>query len=762
MTRSAPILAACVLLLAGCGRLSGGGGGTPTEASPLPPPTTALAAPTEASLCSLVLDESRAYLRWTLPADEGAALALFVGPDADGLYTDEPHTTALKGDALLVSGLERDERHAFGLAAPRPEGGYEPLGEILVGRTLAPVYVDPSASPAGADGLSPTTAYASPLPALLDAFESGEANIWLRGGDYAALSLPPFAEITLSGGFGPGFALTERDPDAQPTRLHGTPGKPVLRVEGDTLPIVLDGLELDGEGVASIGLSASATPVELRDVVVIGALGAGIRLAAAETALPIPLRLLGCRVEANGAEGLSARGAFDVVLRGSRFAGNHQEGADFDDLIAADGGSASLRVRDCQFASNGTDGLDCDLAQPTIGGFFGGLHRVEIDNSRFEQNGAVGLLLDIDYPAGSGWDGSAVLRGLTCRANGLDGLQLDLDAEFALFVHRVKASANGRDGLRLTSDVLPTQAVVSTSAFVGNLGAGLRATEGQASLLVSHSYLAGNAEGGVVSELVTASVASTLAWLQPLAWGGVPTAGSVLSSDELAPPLVAQGTRFLRIVELDAQGLRLAPGQVPPTAEDALELADDDTPRSLGGVVGGLTLQLEPAPEGLLTPALLTVWPPGGLVEEDFTLSPASSAHAIGLTAPGASPMDAGVFGAPLGGVPGRDTERAPLLWLAEADPPLAAGLDADATLRLRFVGGPLDVASVNGTQLVARGPEGQSPTLGLTVLGDLVELSAPGGWPVGELSIELHAGIRSLEGVPLSAPLLLTLQVTP
>jgi hypothetical protein len=82
--------------------------------------------------------------------------------------------------------------------------------------------------------------------------------------------------------------------------------------------------------------------------------------------------------------------------------------------------------------------------------------------------------------------------------------------------------------------------------------------------------------------------------------------------------------------------------------------------------------------------------------------------------------------------------------------------------LVLTFAGGEPDAASVDITSVVVRDGAGVDVGALPFVQDGALHVGAPaGGWPLGALVLELHAGLSALDGAPLAAPLAIPLSVS-
>ncbi len=759
----------CALLLilpmvvpACSGRLSGGGGGSGVPTAPptvLPPLQEAapLAAPT---LISAVPDLDRLVVRWSA-ADQAVVLALFVGPDPNTLFDGAPVANPLTGDSLIVTGLPSGGNLTAGLARV-VSGGFEPTGTLLTVTMRAPVFVDVAANPVGADGLSPATAYPTMFPALLDGLIAGGANIWIAGGNYPPSALPVFPNVHLYGGFAADFALETRDPVAQPSILPGLAGQQVVDIDGPGL-VVLDGLVLDGQAAAKAGLQAINAPIELRGVTILNCLGPGLRLRGDLFAEAVPMVLVDCIMLGNAAEGASIIGAVGLVARGCRFESNVQEGADFDDLTIDVFKDVAVGFTDCRFAGNGTEGLDLDMAAPLLG-FPGGDFDVCIENCVFEQNGTTGLLLDVDFDAPSGARATLILRGVVARANRLHGVHLDPDATATIFIDSMVSTANGGDGLLVSSDVVPVVVTVAHSVLAANLGAGARTIDGQAGLVLSHVLVAGNGGGGARAEPGAIGAVSSVAWLQTDPWVSVTTHRVVTADDPLQPALGRLPVLYTQVTAWDENAPETLNVAAMPDLAAALESDADGVSRLITGSMGAASVAVDPAPLALTVPASLTAFPDGVDVLEDYRALPGGVADGAGMAPLMAPAVDAGPLPIVTDAVPGLLDLSGPRSFsLATTAPALGATLMAGDSVTLTFDGGVLDPATVDGVSVVVRDGNGAVQPAVAAVMNDALVVSPAGsGWTAGPLLIELHNLLASLTGEPLASPLMLPFEVSP
>jgi len=749
-----PVSIAAACAVSACARLE-----IDVPSPPPPPPAPPAGDHATVGLTSLVAGVDRLRAEWRVHsgAPLEVELALFVATARADVFDATPLLLTGTEAHVLVQSLATDQDYYVGLGQrASPSDAFTPAGPVLRARTGTVIYVDPAADGSG-DGTSASSPLGDLTLGVLNAFVAGGANVWVRGGTFTTQSVPLFAGVHLSGGFSSTFRLVDRDTVLNPTRLEGFAGQPVVALQTGTAgPGILDGFELDGLNVASDGVFESSEHCELRSVR-IRRCGRGVRLRAPLATTPVPVVLANVTVQESQNEGLSLDGAFDLALEGCVFDANANEGCDLNHLVAPEFSSANLRIRGSRFLRNGTEGLDAHLGVPAGAGHGGGRFRVEIEDCDFELNALDGARVDIDYDFFPEWDAEITVRGCRARANGGSGVHLDLDSRASAIVHRLWSSANRLDGLGLTSESYPGFCTVSASVLAGNLGRGAHASLGHYALSLSHCIVAGNATGGVHSSIVRSIVHSTIFDRQPDALVGTtaiacPSATLVDASPfELAPLefLLATGA------SADLVTVTAAPS-VRPAASFEL---DDDGVACLRTGGAGTTLALDPVPTAFSYPCPVGVFATT-TVAEDWRLQPASIGVASGFAAPSSPPVDAGIFGTPLGGVPGREAAVPPPLFrLASTTPAWSDPVASNQTIEFGFEGGDLDPASISAAVFAfdARGAERViAPFAG----AGTVSVPAPtGGWHDGDV-IAVFETLRSLDGDELGAPVAVTLRV--
>ena len=234
----------------------------------------------------------------------------------------------------------------------------------------------------------------------------------------------------------------------------------------------------------------------------------------------------------------------------------------------------------------------------------------------------------------------------------------------------------------------------------------------------------------------------------------------VVAVDTFAPPFERALLLYGRATAFDGTQITLdAATQLAPG--DHVEFADDGELRAVLALGAGDRVSVAPTPTALPLPALVVRYDSAGVATENYALSPTSSGNAAGMPTNG-GPADAGPFGAPLGGAPGREAPPlAPLFRAVSSTPTVAASIAANQTLRFAFAGGTLDGLSVSSQTVRARNALGATVNVAAFVQNSQLVVPPPaGGWASGALLIELHPSLRSTAGVTLAAPLALPFTV--
>jgi hypothetical protein len=783
-----PVLAMLAAALAACGGHLGDLG----PRAPVRPPILPPAATPQTGLVSLCGGNDEIRADYVLP-NAGFEAALFVEHTGAEVFTNPPVLTGLTGSSVILTaasnpGLIANGTQVFAGFGIRRTGTtpWTPIGTVIRCRpSVRTVFVDPAGPPDG-NGSSPANAFPLLDNALLvgAVFASafGDVNVWVLEGTYTTRAFNPATQeggaftvgpgVHVYGGFQPGFALADRRATGRGSILHGGPTTRVVDVIGGAPVHVVDGFFIDGRDTTTEGMDIVESDCEVRSVASQRCVDNGVRIKQlVDFTNRRNVTLVACDVSQNLDDGLGVTGVFQVTFDRSTFDANGGAGIDVNDLLALEGSSASLRAFGCRFFGNSIEGLAMDLntiatANQTPGGRF----NIDVEACTFERNGTNGLDIDQDHDLFPAWHASVRVRDCIARANRQHGMHVDADDQGDYVYDRVRCTANGGDGFLVTSDVddptttaddqAPGHIAVTNSYCGGNQGAGMRASQGDKVLFVSHCALAGNRGGGIVSELTAStgnnprrisSAVSTVFWRQPDPLTNVVQEAcwfeNVLNPFSVAPEVFATATAN------NAGALTLDAG-APIVAGQTVVLGDDGVARSVGSASGNVIV-VAPAPTTFVAPDGVFGYA-DATITDDLRLLVNSPAKGTGLVPAGAPPVDPGPWGSIGGGEPGVfDPFTPPVLHLLQTTPPSATGVTPTTPMVLTF-DRALDVTSVTPDRVRVVGVSG----IGISVLNDQLTVSPPtSGWPGGDV-LELNIGIAAQDGTQFGTPLLIPILI--
>lgn len=701
-------------------------------------------------LVSAVPGVDRALITWTTSGFDGDApnFALFTAPAGLDPFGTGPALVDPAGDRAILDSLPTGSELRVGLGLADGQGGWVPTRPVLTLRTGPIVYANPNSTSATQDGLTPETAYNDVFLAVIGAFSLGGGNVWLSEGSFPNVSVPLFEGVDLYGGFEPTFQLDQRDVQTHGTILRGFSGANILVLDQITSIPILDGLLLDGFGIADNGLDLVRASCEVRLTSVRGC-NRGIKLRTPQGEDAPAVQLSDCVVFENTVEGFTIDGPADLDVSGCLFRDNGAEGMDADDWIAPPGVTVRIRLQDCGFLRNGAEGLDLDLAAPDTGGAQGGTFVVDIEDCDFAENGAIGALIDLEYESTPAWNSRIQVRGVLTRDNLGAGMRIDLDGQSSTIVHRLKASANAGDGLLLTSESQPGLVQVSASAFLGNMGTGVRSALGNYGMAVSHCVFVGNQDGGVRGDTLEALAHSSVAFLQPQPWVGTRAYRCIEVTDASIPTFAFAPLQVLSIA--GQGGSDVSVGSFPEFPADSLCEVDDDGILRNATSVGPNTVTLDPAAPA--ASRVLFAFPPSTTVDEDFQPTSGSPVLGSGVSPPGQPALDAGPWGAAMPGTPGEeDLITQSLFYVADMEPDWGSPLPDGGTLRLRMEGGaPSPSSAVSAAALRSLDGTLTIPIV-VSTSGSFIEITPMGSLPAGQLVLEIHSGLQAVGGSGLAA----------
>lgn len=747
-----------LLALTACG--GGGGGGTTGGGSTGGPIPSGAVSATHTGLLSAAAGSGAVRVHYRLPTS-GFDTALFHGTTSTNLVSGAPALTGLSGTSVTVSGLANGTERFFALAI-RPTGTttWVQAGEILRARPSATtIHVDASASAGGNGSLG------APFRTLQEGMTAmgsqPGANVWVRNGSYTAAVVPPGAQVY--GGFAT-FALADRDPTAGLTIVTATGVQAALDVSTLGNRVVVDGLLLDGNNSGFYGIDMQNVDLDVRSVTVRRFSDRGLRLRNTSTNENLVVHLISCTVQQNGADGANFFGPFDVRVDACGFDANVQEGIEFGPLVALAGLTSTVSITHSRFANNGAEGVDASLDRP-LGVTAGtGNFDVTVRGCTFTGNTLDGLLVDQEHEAAPGWSMRAIVRDCTASNNKLAGVHVDFDSQGQVMLHGIRSTGNGTDGLLVTSEINSGHAVVSACHLAGNLGAGIRTSTGNKIVLASHTTLAGNGQGGFLSQSAARESAAVncIFDMQSSPTSLVRQFSNVTGTSSSAAVFTNAPIAYTRATA-HSSGVLTLPSAPTFAQGSRVELADNGTSFTAVQNVGS-TVILDATPTILHLPVAVAAFPSTSITD-DLTLATGSVAIAAGMKETGAANVDAGPLGSPLQTVPGTAEPIADTLVyldLISPAPNVALGASQPVTLRFASTANPsatVDSATVTNTSVRVVNSTGGVVAAAQAVSASAITLNPPGGgWPSGALRLEVHKSV-TVGGVAVAHPVVYALR---
>lgn len=802
-----------VAALSGCGGHLGDLVGPPPR--PEPPIRPPSAAP-KTGLLAVCAGNAIVRIDYRKPST-GFEGALFLGTDAATLFSGSPVVAPIAGeqDPSAASSIFTNASTpivangtslfvGFGLRQAGTTAWIR-VGEILHCRPNPPIYVDRNQVDPLADGSSPALAFPQLDNALLVAAVFGGANVWVTNGDYPTRAFnASTAEggvftvgsgVHLYGGFAPffdaagaplptvGFDINSRTlpPESNPSpdatnstvlRSGGSAAAPATPrildlINGGSLHVV-DGVFVDGQSFTVKGVDITESDVELRSVRIRLCLDNGLQIKQiTDFVNRRKITLAACEVTQSGNDGIGLAGNFDLRLDRSDISANGGRGIDPNDLQALSGSSASISAFGCRFYGNSVDGLGMDLntiaTQPSLPG---GRFEIEIDGCSFERNGRDGLFVDLDYDLFPAWYARVRVRDCVANANRRAGIHFDADDQGEFVLDRVRCTANVGDGLWIASepdnpataddDGRSTHVVVTNSSFLGNLGYGLQATEGDKVILASHCAFAGNQLGGFQSMTTSprgdnarriSTAVNCVLWRQPNPFVNVRSTSCWIESAD--NPFVNAPAAFAAVNANQSGALTLAANSAI-SAGDALEIGDDGSKLTVTSSTGG-SLVVTPAPATFVAPDAAFGYPLAATasVTEDLRLYSLSLAIGTGLAIAGGTAVDPGPHGSQNGGEPGDFDPFTPIgLQLRKINPAVTFGVLPTSPIALEF-DADVDPASITADRIVSSA----GTPLQISVAGRVVTVAPLANWGADD-NLRLLPGVLSTGGTALGAAL--------
>lgn len=685
---------------------------------------------------------------------------VFVTPHGQAHDLSQPTASIMGTDKIRLEGLSNGETVDVLVLARDLDMEVSPQ-QASWPVTPHPIrYVRAGASQAGADGLTPQSAFPTMGQAIATSISLGGVNIHIAEGLYPEnLFLLP--GMMVFGGFESTFTPELRDPVGQPTQFGILFPTDLVNIRPGDLMSGIDGLILGGNGVAESCVYAEDCFCRVTRCQLSGAITQGMDLRSDYLeGNTIEAFVADCVISNCNGEGLRIVGIPKIRIDDSVIQNNLNEGIESQWIYSGFGEESDVHISRCRIINNGDEGIDLDVSSinsdlPGVDLF--STTRIKIRNCQITGNYLEGIVVDLDSSPIDGIDIRVRIDDSQISDNGLAGIFLDGDAPAAFRINRNQISANGNSGVVISSIPDGSEALIRNCNILGNGGAGVTAAD-FCSVFVTHSWISGNESGSLDAPRGEIQLQDSIATglnaednyenirHSLISGSGLPL--DLPNSTLQGSPLVLAQPTVMAWGEWKTDGTLATDSPLPATGGESIELADDGVLRQYTALVGGGYL-IEPALDRLPGPVGFFIWNPESGPMEDST--PLSNSLALN----GGNPWQPGIDGLPQNIGPSGNN---PISFVgpdtALADPPSQAQLmsfsPSSATIQssdhwtLQFTRTPslqLSAAiqfSVNGID--------RRDQLIVTRDGEKVHLQYPGLIPGDLIRLEIrpHSGLEN------------------
>lgn len=448
-------------------------------------------------------------------------------------------------------------------------------------------FVDPAG--AGADGLTPATAFTSIGQAVGATIALSGVNLYVRGASYSE-NVVLFPGMSAYGGFQAGFDLSTRDPAVALTELSTPLAVDLVVFQPGDLPVVLDGFLLSGNDTCLTGLvvedvSFLVANCEVRDMRIHG-VEVRSDLLEADSVAGVLRRL---SVHDNAGEGIFIEAIAELVIDDCVVRDNVTEGIESQWLFATSGQTTRIELTRNLITGNGDEGVDLDLAEigdvapfPSAGARI----RVIVRNNEIRGNGLAGLQVDLDFDNGDAIDARVRIEDNQFSDNRGEGIFIDGDARASVRLARNIVTGNALDGIAVSGLPEGPWFSILHSRILGNGGFGL-SVDDFAGIDLRHCYLGANFAGSVRAPRAFIDASHCVFSRNA---GGAPALGRVRYSIfdvDLIPTVAGDGNiagppgfvrtpaQFTRVVASAAADAASVANPLGFSVGDAIEFADD-------------------------------------------------------------------------------------------------------------------------------------------------------------------------------------------
>ena len=497
-------------------------------------------------------------------------------------------------------------------------------------------YVRSGASPSGADGLTPDSAFPNLAQAIANSVSLGGVNFYVAQGLYPE-NVFLFSGMMLFGGFPPEFGIDQRDPDLYLTQFGIAFPTDLVQLRPGDLLNGIDGVSLAGNDIAESCVFAEDCNARITRCQMSSAITQGIDLRSDYLeGNKIRCLIADCIVTDCSGEGIRIQGIPDIRIDDCEIRNNLNEGIESQWIRASSEDNARIEITRCKIRNNGDEGIDLDIApidelNPPLQQ--GAQVRIRIRHCSIEENRLEGIVVDLDTRNKDQMDVRVRIDDTLVRANGMTGIFLDGDADAAIRVARCQISANHGDGISATGIASGPIPSVQHCNIIGNGGAGI-ATFGLGAIAAWHCWVDGNDQG------IFRSPRGSITFQNSVLSPGIPdldissfhyclVEGNLIPA-ELPEGVIYDVPQMLGRPILYTRGTGLVDGAVvlegnaTIPADSRVEIADDGILRQIISSEGPV-ITLDPPPDDVPASSAVFFWAVDEGPHEDATPIPASS-----------------------------------------------------------------------------------------------------------------------------------------
>lgn len=682
---------------------------------------------------------------------------IYVTPFGVAADLSQPTTAVTGTDHVLIDGLTNGNTLEVLVLARDTDLEVSPE-QVSWPVTPHPIrYVRSGASQAGANGLTPETAFPSMGQAIATSIPLGGVNIHVAEGLYPE-NLFLLSGMMVFGGFESSFDPDLRDPFQQPSQFGILFQTDLVNIRpGDQLSGI-DGLILGGNGIAESCVYAEDSVCRITRCQMSGAITQGLDLRSDYLeGNTITAFIYDCVISECNGEGLRIVGIPQIQIDDSVFRNNLNEGIESQWVYSGFGETSSVEISRCRVFDNGDEGIDLDVA--SIPGDLPGVGlpsstRIKIRNCEVTGNFLEGIVIDLDSSPLDELDIRVRIDDSRISDNGLAGIFLDGDAPAAFRINRNQITVNGGAGVSVSSIPDGSEALIRNCNILGNAGVGVEALD-LCSLYITHCWISKNAMGsldaprGVIQcqdSIVTAADATEVDNIRYSLIAGADLPLTLPNGSLMGETLLLAEPVEIQWGEWDPSGILTSSAPLALNPGTMIELADDGLLRESIPLVGG-GYEVLPAPTRTGGPVGIIVWKSGQGPMEDST--PLANSAALN----NGNPWQQNIDGLPQNIGPSGNN---PLSFVgpdtALPDPPSQSQLmsispssstiQSSTSWKLRFTRPP-SLQLTDAIRFSVNGVD-QRAQLEVTVEGELVQFNYPNLIPGDQTLIEIlpHSGL--------------------